>query len=234
MARGYAKYICAYCRQRPSIRIGDHVFARAFFAEGRRHDLPKAPACDECNNAKSKFEIYLSAVLPFGSRLESSANDAETLAVPRLKKNQKLARELAAGYEDLGDDGAGLPFDRDKLLGWGRYLPFGLLWHHRGEYMPSGYDAIAITPPDESLQQLASLLTLDGHRYDGDLGSGTFRYAGTCAFDDPAVSVWFVQLMSGLQLTGDPERPDAKVSALVIITGPPSTIENVRKVWVRQ
>ena len=44
------------------------MFAREFFLTDRRAQFPKLPACETCNNVKSKLEHYLTAVLPFGGR----------------------------------------------------------------------------------------------------------------------------------------------------------------------
>ena len=38
------------------------------FARDRRAKFPKLPAYETCNNAKSKLEHYLIAVLPFGGQ----------------------------------------------------------------------------------------------------------------------------------------------------------------------
>src|SRR5688500_6540735 len=57
--------VCVYCATKPA-ENEDHVFARQFFLESRRANLPKVPACLACNNEKSKLELYLVSVLPFG------------------------------------------------------------------------------------------------------------------------------------------------------------------------
>jgi hypothetical protein len=44
------------------------MFAREFFLTDRRAKFPKLPACETCNNVKSKLEHYLTAVPPFGGQ----------------------------------------------------------------------------------------------------------------------------------------------------------------------
>ena len=44
------------------------MFAREFLLTDRRASFPKLPACETCNNVKSKLEHYLTAVLPFGGQ----------------------------------------------------------------------------------------------------------------------------------------------------------------------
>ena len=64
MSKKYKGKLCAYCTNKAA-EAGDHVFSREFFLVEDRDDLPQAPICDSCNNAKSKLEHYLTAVLPF-------------------------------------------------------------------------------------------------------------------------------------------------------------------------
>src|SRR5262245_57126728 len=88
---------CVYCATRPAT-TEDHVFALAFFLVARRGNLPKVPACDTCNNAKSKLEHYLATVLPFGGRHADAADNAQQEVVQRrLDKNPVLHRNLAVG-----------------------------------------------------------------------------------------------------------------------------------------
>jgi hypothetical protein len=84
---------------RQSTRTGDHVFARSFFLEHRRENLPKVPACTVCNNEKSKLEHYLATVLPFGGRHDDAHRNLEELVPSRLGGNARLHRELAEGQE---------------------------------------------------------------------------------------------------------------------------------------
>ena len=66
MSKRFRDKPCVYCLTNPSTTTGDHVFAREFFPEAARANLPKVPACESCNNEKSHLEHYLTAVLPFG------------------------------------------------------------------------------------------------------------------------------------------------------------------------
>ena len=59
--------LCVYCAES---RCGDadHVFAREFFPQDDRSNIPKVPSCHRCNNLKAALERYATCVLPFGSR----------------------------------------------------------------------------------------------------------------------------------------------------------------------
>lgn len=72
MGKGYKGVSCVYCIEREA-NTADHVIVREFFPKNKRGDLPKVAACSECNNAKSKLEHALTAIMPFGSRHADSA-----------------------------------------------------------------------------------------------------------------------------------------------------------------
>src|SRR5262249_11320440 len=88
---------CVYCTTRPAT-TEDHVVARAFFLAERRGNLPAVPACQPCNNAKSRLEHSLATVLPFAGRhADAAANLQQEVVQRRLAENQALHRKLAAG-----------------------------------------------------------------------------------------------------------------------------------------
>jgi len=75
MSKRFKNKLCVYCLKNPSTPTGDHIFAREFFMQDRRANLPKVPACKHCNNEKSQLEHYLTAVLPFcGRHPDASGN----------------------------------------------------------------------------------------------------------------------------------------------------------------
>lgn len=66
---------CVYCGRDDASDTGDHVIARGFFLPSERGGLPQVPACNRCNNEKSRLEHHLTTVLPFGARqVARSAN----------------------------------------------------------------------------------------------------------------------------------------------------------------
>jgi hypothetical protein len=107
MGKGFKGETCVYCAAAPAATM-DHVFAREFFLADQRANLPKVPACEACNNAKSKLEHYLTAVLPFGGQHADGLAHLTEMVPGRLARNQKLARGLSAGRNpwqgNAGDD----------------------------------------------------------------------------------------------------------------------------------
>ena len=99
MSKRYKNQTCTYCVTPNSSEDGDHVVSREFFLPEHRANLPKVPACKECNNRKSRLEHYLTAVMPFGARHSDAGATLEKLVPRRLAKNAKLSRELARNWE---------------------------------------------------------------------------------------------------------------------------------------
>ena len=93
---------CVYCGRERMASTGDHVVAREFCPGTARENLPKVPACVACNNAKSKLEHYVLAVLPMGSLLPSAAAAIIEQVGPRLAKNEALRRQLASANRCAG------------------------------------------------------------------------------------------------------------------------------------
>ena len=114
---------CVYCGRERMASTGDHVVAREFCPGTARENLPKVPACVACNNAKSKLEHYVLAVLPMGSLLPSAAAAIIEQVGPRLAKNEALRRQLASGQQmrwsrtpdGRWQESVALPFDTTKL-----------------------------------------------------------------------------------------------------------------------
>jgi hypothetical protein len=114
---------CVYCGVEGASSTPDHVVARNFFAQPARANLPKVPACQSCNEAKSRLEHYLTTVLPFGANHEDANRNLIEEVPRRLSKNDKLFRQLRSGMvEGIATSWTGmpvpelsLPFEGDKL-----------------------------------------------------------------------------------------------------------------------
>lgn len=101
----------------------DHVFARQFFLIEHRDQLPKVPACSDCNNRKSQLEHYLATILPFGGRHRHSRRMLDEMVPPRLARNRKLHADIRSSLKPIwSNEGgyairtSGIALDPDKLL----------------------------------------------------------------------------------------------------------------------
>src|SRR5437763_1960566 len=140
--------LCVYCSTRPAV-TGDHIFAREFFVESARTNLPQAPTCTTCNNEKSKLEHYLTSVLPFGARHADAHENLISMVPKRLRKNAKLHRQLSEGHssETIPIEGVKL----EKLFG---LIARGLAWLHWEIYLNEENHsscAVSVTPTGAEL-----------------------------------------------------------------------------------
>src|SRR5207302_2645637 len=128
--------VCAYCSKRRA-STADHIFARSFFLEPARANLPQAPSCHQCNNEKSRLEHYLATVVPFGGQHGDALETLVSLVPGRLKKNRKLQQQLSAHHVEEN-----LPFDGVILERLLMLIARGLLWHHWKVYLNDGTHSI--------------------------------------------------------------------------------------------
>lgn len=94
---------CAYCGI-AEWTTEDHVFARAFFSKSGnfRANLPKVPACSQCNSLKSNLENRIPVLLQFAGDTASSLSMFETGQIEKnLSENLKLWRLLKEGFEEM-------------------------------------------------------------------------------------------------------------------------------------
>ena len=84
------------CFRKKTATTEDHVLAWEFFLVEDRQNVPKATACWNCNNGKSKLEDYLTAVLAFGGRHPQAVTNLESSVPDGLAKNRKLNRSYWA------------------------------------------------------------------------------------------------------------------------------------------
>ena len=224
MSKKFRGQRCAYCVQRSST-TGDHVFAREFFLEHQRNDLPKVPACETCNNLKSRLEHYLVTVLPFGGQYQDAADMLQSRVPGRLARNSKLKRQLAIGIRsEQVVDATGqsltrttVPFDGDKLEQLFGLIVRGLIHHHWGIYLPGDYvvDAAAMREPGQVLWENLRAHQEVKHRVARDLGQGTVRYEGIQSGRDPSFTAWQFRLYGHAMLGGDSTLP-GEVATMII------------------
>lgn len=225
MSKGFKGKTCAYCGKPESSETEDHVFARGFFPEAYRANLPKVPACGPCNNEKSKLEHYLASVLPFGGRSPQSSDILNRLVPPRLEKNQKLHHVLAEGQsrELVDEDGQlrevmAVPFESEKLTRLLELVAKGLVAHHAASPLPEGVHVACGMVTAAGEQVFAPYFAMNGHRFSGAPGGGLFEYEGVQSIEHPATSIWRFRVYGGLKAMGDPAAPGELATTTIVIT----------------
>jgi hypothetical protein len=204
----------------------DHVFAREFFLPDRRANLPKVPACDTCNGAKSRLEHYLTVVLPFGGQHADGLAHLSGMVSGRLARNQKLARGLSAGLSRTMVPGKEtptitIPIDPDKVGELFSLIAKGLVWHHWQVLLhPDAFGVRAEMLSAAGEQFYSQALAMNsGARVRETLGNGTFSYEGVQSAENPELSVWRFSVFGGLAVSGDPEAPGEISSQIGATTG---------------
>jgi len=215
----------------------DHVFAREFFLERHRGNLPKVPVCSSCNSKKSELERYLTMVLPFGARHGVALENLSASVPKRLRGNARLHRELAGGAVIAAQGGQSattvrsstVPIESAKLEQLFVFIAQGLLYRHWEIVLGAGDSAMAAMITDAAADMFDRLFfgMNARNRVNIPLGEGTFAYEGIQG-DPPQLSLWKFTIYGGVQLTGDPNAPGHTSSRVYAVTGPQAAIEHLR------
>ncbi|PPC83167.1 MAG: HNH endonuclease [Methylotenera sp.] len=227
---------CAYCIVNPAT-TGDHIIAREFFLPTARADLPQVPACEACNNHKSQLEHYLTALLPFGGRHADARDNLANQVARRLRRNQKLARELDIGrgriwtFElDELQQTMTLPIDGDRLAELFAMVGRGLALHHFGVSLQEGQISGTIFPSAEGAVFYDWVFQLSAdNRITKSLGNGTVSYTGLIANLPLEVTMWRLHFYGGILLS-EASGPETAISSeIVVVTGPQDFVNKLRE-----
>lgn len=193
--------LCAYCGERPAT-AEDHVIGRNFFPIHLRSNLPKVPACSDCNGRKSNYERYAMAVFPFGSKHHAAQEMLRTKVKCRLEKDQELLRQLQQSQKDVtvvNLDGSTdttfcIQFDHEQTFNLFDMIIRGLLWHHWHSSLPSSYVIRLFWLTDHRLGLFRRfILSLSPDQFqDVSLANGTFWYQFTRNPDDLFFTAWIL------------------------------------------
>lgn len=233
MRRDFKGILCAYCGI-TTATSEDHIFPRQFFLERDRGNLPKAPACDACNNTKSGLEGYLAVSLPFAGRHPQAVENLTTAVPKRLDGNRKVARQIVGSMRPawIREGGGGLyqrtsmtEFDGDKLTAWLKYVGRGLAWHHWKVYLRPEDELSVMYVPDMGSVLFQSLLDKmrPENSVNENLGNGTVLYRGLQAPDPLQLTVWTVLMYGGVVLSDDKKSNGDQEACTLwwIFSGPP-------------
>lgn len=231
MSKKYRGKPCVYCVEQQATQA-DHVFAREFFNIESRVSLPKVPACQACNHAKSKLEHYLTSILPFGGQHDGALKTLSDLVPARLAKNAALHRRLRSGqtriwakFGELYVPTTALPIESEKIDQLFRFIVKGLAWYHWNLLLKSNVGIWAGVLSFDGERLFKKLLELTGHRISSNLGKGAFVYEGLQATGNPEMSIWTFSIYGGLVLGGDPNEPKPKPTLIGGQTAPKDVLQ---------
>jgi hypothetical protein len=202
---------CAYCGTLGAAQTRDHVFAREFFLLRDRADLPQVPACEHCNNEKSKLETYLLQLLPLGANHGAAVETVRTLMPKRAahQGNKALHNALQDPKQSIWlVDSDGLWHERTpillepiKMLSWCALLARGLAYFHWNESIAPNYE-VEVVPLEAEVEREISMM-VDRWKVEQTLGRGAFRYRGFNAVDDSSASVWIIEIYGRMPIGGN-------------------------------
>ena len=224
MSKRFKGLLCAYYSQRLAI-TGDHVFARQFFLPAQRGNLPQVPTCDPCNNAKSKLEHYLTAVLPFGGRHADALANLSGMVEPRLAKNKKLHRHLSQNSSrvwtraqfGLQARSMALPFEPERVVELFKFVVRGVLFYHRKVRLTDDHFCEVHLLASDGQKFFDRFMQMRSKgRVTENLGNGTVTYDGIQGLDSEIISVWRFSLYGRFVLVA-PGEESVHIGAL---TGP--------------
>ena len=201
---------CAYCCEQMGT-TEDHVFATGFFHHADRDNkaLPKAPACLQCNNKKSKLDEYAMTVLAFGGRHASALPFIESVGMKRVQNNRALHQKIQAGAKSVWvNEPSGLimpsstfPVEGGPLTELFQYIAKGLIWHHWGAYL-DGDDSVRVIflteEGDREFRQ--SFKVQPQYLIQENLRNGTVQYEGLHDPGDPHFSGWRIMMYGGVHI----------------------------------
>lgn len=218
---------CAYCVVTPAV-TGDHIFARKFFLEHRRADLPQVPVCDKCNREKAKLEHYLTAILPFGGQHSDALTNLETMVPKRLAKNVKLHTALANSQQlvwNIAPSGLILPtisvsIDSNQIAQLFSFIVRGLTWYHWQTYLSPDEPVKVRFITEAQSQKMDAVFALgNSEQRSNNLGDGTAVYRVTRSIANPELSLWEFSLYGGLQLAGEDIELGNELCKVIAVTG---------------
>ena len=221
--------MCAYCGERPAT-AEDHVIGRNFFPIHLRSNLPKVPACSDCNGRKSNYERYAMAVFPFGSKHHAAQEMLRTKVKCRLEKDQELLRQLQQSQKDVtvvNLDGSTdttfcIQFDHEQTFNLFDMIIRGLLWHHWHSSLPSSYVIRLFWLTDHRLGLFRRfILSLSPDQFqDVSLANGTFWYQFTRNPDDLFFTAWILGIYGILNVCGVDDNGQLFRYHVAALTGP--------------
>jgi len=220
--------LCAYCGECPAT-TEDHVIGRNFFPVHLRSNLPKVPACSDCNGRKSNYE-HAMAVFPFGSEHPSAQDMLRSKVKRRLEENHRLHRQIQQGQKDvdiINPDGStattiAIPFDNEQTLNLFNMIIRGLLWHHWGSPLPSSHVIRLFWLTDQKLGLFKKfILNLSPDQFQNvSLANGTFWYQFTRNPDDPFFTAWILGIYDILNVCGVDDHGQLLRYHVAALTGP--------------
>jgi hypothetical protein len=221
---------CVYCVDGIS-DDGEHIISRKFFPAEFRANLPKAPSCRRCNEAKSQLEHYLTAVLPFSSNHITALKSQDEKVNRRLNKNLPLKNELRSGISSAWfplkngkvEKTIAIPFQSDKLIEYCEYIVKGLIWYEWDIIVPKHYviEVMSLTQHGYAFFRDYIFKLSPDLKRERSFAEGGFSYTCTRNSTDGAFSAWHFKFYENIHLSDNTDEKSVEFAEICAMTGPP-------------
>lgn len=207
MRRAFRGKICAYCNANTS-ETDDHIVGRGFFPKDLRNNLPKVPACKECNSKKAAFERYAMAVLPFGSTHSAGESMLRSEVAGRLDNDPEWRRQLRGGMKPIIVRGPGgilqptstVPIDISAINELLAMVIRGLVYDRTRKALPGDHRIGIMWLTDLGIAWFREyFISADQDQYvNRSLADGAFSYESTQSVEEPFLSAWILSIYGRL------------------------------------
>ena len=221
----YKGKTCVYCGVPKISNTGDHVLAREFVLERHRARLPKVPACNPCNEKKSRLEHHLTSVMPFAARHADAAENLVTMVPKRLAKNLPLRRSIEHTIAQRWlRDPSGLlvktstvHIEASALDMWVEMVVKGLVWHHWKVVTGTSHTVEVMRLHENGAVFLKHGFAMRGERIaETIIGGGALSYEAQGVSDGLPTSIWRLSIYGGIEMAGEDPRVRTKETYVVI------------------
>lgn len=191
-----------------------------------RQNIPKVPACIECNGVKSKYEHYIATVLPFGGRHGQAKENLTTMVPKRISKNRNLLYNLRESFQKRQNQsfpeelGTPIDFDHETLIEWFKYVGFGLMWHEFDHLVPPSYQIDVIALSDFGETKFRLFFNYDGFRIKRTIGADVVRYEAIASKSDIGVGAIMLDLYNEALFIDNATDTGVTASKFGIMVGP--------------
>lgn len=209
---------CIYCNLEPSTKNGDHLLARSFIPIPLRNGVPKLPCCEPCNREKAALELYLTAVMPLGSRAENLPDYFSAVA-HKLEGNLRLKREIFGGMEVALDPTSGadektlfFPFQSAKLTRYVKFLAIGAIyWATGNRIIPLHHIDVKFATHDNDLRYIWEFFhQTSGLKFQGQIGGDVLKIEGLANAHELTLCVVRFDFMNGFVVSDIKKRLHAR------------------------
>ncbi|RYZ82676.1 MAG: hypothetical protein EOP06_21285 [Proteobacteria bacterium] len=212
--------VCTYCGElrKPT---KDHVIPKALFPKPYPLNMITVPACEDCNNAKSRDDDFLRDILTsdiYGSQSMEAQKVFKSKVLSSVNQNSSdFARLIIAQgrvepfYSHGGiqlDSLPTAPLDTARIDRIFSTLIRGLYYDARKLYIPKGYNFNVMRYHPREFQQvydeLSATLKMRNPRILGNIFGATY----TCAEEDPLTTIWLLWFYNNVCFSVSSINPD--------------------------